>query len=393
MLNPWLEQRLFAVPVQPVLVEIDLPRLNETINSILGLAKNPFSAKLVTNTNPTFGFAALAPVSPEFIRAVNALPAVRMVHADRKSNILQGPAGTNWWPTSESRKIMEAESAFKEGYTGEMVKVGVVDTGGDILHPQLTGAELYSEISWPARETLDLEGHGSHVASTIAGHLYNSPAGVQVEGVSHGRLVLVKSLGRGIGTGFTSEIVNGIATCYNKGAQIISMSLGSEDGEPQGGPENDPEWRIIRSLTARGIIFVIAAGNSGPNPDTIGNPGSCPEAITVAAIDLSGKTAKFSSRGGRKYPTKPEVAAPGVNIYSGTSRISPMGFEQPQAGQGFASISGTSMATPHVSGLIALLKHKYPGMTAEQFKDVMSHKGKTFDNETGWGVPKWSMFQ
>lgn len=387
MLNPWLERRLFSFPVQPILIEIDLARLNETLGLILGMKLT------LRSSNPVFGFAALAPVSPETIKLINSLPAVRMVHADIEKRAIQLPTlSTDWWPTSESRQVLEAESAFKQGFTGEMVKVGVVDSGIDALHPQLIGAEWYSEMSWPFREVLDEVGHGTWCASAIGGKLYTSPAGIAVEGVSRARLVSVKCLGRGIGVGFTSEIINAIATCYDKGSQIISMSLGSEDGEPQGGPENDPEWRIIRALTNRGLIFVIAAGNAGNNPNTIGNPGSCPEAITVAAIDKDGKVASFSSRGGSKFPTKPDCAAPGVSVYSGTSRVSPMAAEQPQAGFGFIAISGTSMSCPHVSGLIALLKHKYPSMTTQQFKDVMSRKGHTHDNETGWGVPKWSYF-
>jgi len=391
MLNPWLESHLFTIPVQRVLVEVDVNRVNETLGALTGIR---LPQDVISSTNKFFGFIALNPVSPELIQIINRIPAVKIVHGDIEKRIVQMPVpGTDWWPTSVSRLVMEAEDAVRRGFTGEMQKLGVCDTGIDPNHPQLAGAEWYSEISWPFREMFDKNGHGSHVCSTAAGALYNSPAGIVVEGVSRARLVSVKCLGRGVGTGFTSEIVNAISTCWNKGCQIISMSLGSSDGEPQGGPENDPEWRVIRALTRKGAIFVIAAGNSGPNPDTIGNPGSCPEAITVAAIDMQGKVADFSSRGGRKFPSKPDVAAPGNKIYSGTSRISPMGLQQPQAGLGYVAISGTSMSTPHVSGLIALLKHQFPGMTAQQFKEVMARKGHVHDNETGWGIPTWSMFQ
>lgn len=387
MLNPFLQRTLYSSPVQPILVEIDVKRLSETLGQITGL-RLP-----VIDTIPNFGFAAMAPLTPENILAINNLPGVRMVHANLQQKAFQQPTGpSDWWPTTQSREALEAEQAFREGYTGESIKVGVADTGADVSHPQLQGAEFYSTISWPFREILDENGHGSHVASTVGGRLYNSPVGIQVEGISRARLVCVKCLGRGIGTGFTSEIINAISTCYDKGAQIISMSLGSEDGEPQGGPEADPQWRVIRALTGRGIIFVIAAGNSGPNPNTVGNPGSCPDAITVAALDKTGKVASFSSRGGPKFPTKPDVAAPGVLIYSGTSNISPMASQQANAGYGYVAISGTSMATPHVSGLIALLKHKYPGMTTQRFKEVMASKGKSFDNITGFGLPKWSYF-
>ncbi|KKK72336.1 hypothetical protein LCGC14_2904900, partial [marine sediment metagenome] len=273
MLNPYLEKRLFALPVQPILVEVDVARINEVLGNITGLKLN------VTGTIPSFGFFALAPVSPETIKKVNALKGVRMVHADQVKTIFQLPTAAEWFPTSQSRLMLEAEEALKQGFTGEGVTVGVTDTGIDPTHPQLVGQEWYTSISWPIREFIDENGHGSHVASTIAGKLYNSPMGIAVEGVSRSPLVSVKCLGRGIGTGFTSEILNAIAICYNKGSQIISMSLGSE--ECQGGCEICPECRMVKSLTQRGVIFVIAAGNSGPQENTIGCPGCSPHAITV----------------------------------------------------------------------------------------------------------------
>lgn len=203
-------------------------------------------------------------------------------------------------------------------------------------------------------------------------------------------MVSVKCLGRGIGTGFTSEIINAMTTCYDKGAQVISMSLGSS--VCQGGCEVCPECRMVKHLTDRGVIFVIAAGNSGPDANTIGCPGCSPSAITVAAVDKDGIVAKFSSRGGSQFPTKPNVAAPGVNIYSGTARMSSIDIQEADAGFGFAAISGTSMATPHVAGLLALLKNKYPTMTADRFKEVMAAKGHGHNAETGFGIPKWSYF-
>ncbi len=387
MLNPYLQLTLYSFPVQPVLIEIDTAKLSDTLGKITGL-KLP-----LVSTTKEFGFAALAPVTPESILVINQLPGVRMVHANLTHRALTMPSKpSEWWPTSQSRQALGADQAFQQGFTGEAVTVGVADTGVDALHEQLQGTEFYTSMTWPDREFLDEVGHGSHVASTIGGKPYNTPMGITVEGVSRARMVCVKCLGRGIGTGFTSEIIDAINTCYQKGAQIISMSLGSEDGKPQGGPENDPEWRVIKSLTQKGIIFVIAAGNSGPNPNTINNPGSCPDAITVAALDKNLQPASFSSRGGTDYQNKPDCAAPGVLIYSGTSRQSPMSVEQPNAGYGYIAISGTSMATPHVAGLIALIKAKYPSFTARQFKETLAAKGHPFNTDTGYGLPSWAMF-
>lgn len=385
MLNSFLEKTLYSQPAQPILIELDLNKFAEAMGQILGL-KLPIIERI-----PTFGFAALAPITPESIKAINNLPGVRMVHANLLVRAFQQPSQpADWWPTSQSRNMLEAELAFREGFTGEAVKVGVTDTGVDVSHPQLQGTEFYSTISWPAREMLDENGHGSHVASTVAGRLYSTPVGFTVEGVSRAQLVSVKCLGRGIGTGFNSEIINAMAVCYDKVSQVISMSLGSD--APQGSIEEDPICRMVSTLTRRGIIVVVAAGNSGPGENTIGSPGVSPDALTVAAVDKTGKVANFSSRGGSKYPYKPDVAAPGVLIYSGTSHLSPMSIEQPQAGYGYIAISGTSMATPHVSGLVALLKHKYPNLTTARIKEVMVAKGHAHDPATGFGVPKWSFF-
>jgi subtilisin family serine protease len=386
MLNSYLEKTLYSQPVQPIMIEVNLAKLSETLGEITGLR-----LPLIGMVNQTFGLAALAPVTPELIKWVNSLPGVIMVHADLQARALQVPSDSaEWWPTSQSRKVMEAEMAFIDGFTAEAIKVGVADTGADVLHEQLRGAETYSTIAWPFREVLDENGHGSHVASTIAGMPVNTPVQMEVEGVSRARIVAVKCLGRGIGTGFNSEIANAMSTCYEKGCQVISMSLGSDS--PQGSIEEDPLCRMVSALTRKGMIIVVAAGNSGPEEDTINSPGCSPDALTVAAIDKEGHAADFSSRGGPAFLDKPDVCAPGVLIYSGTSRISAMAIEQPHAGYGFVAISGTSMATPHVSGLVALLKQKYPSLTTAAIKDTMRRRGRPHDNALGYGIPKWSYF-
>lgn len=385
MLNPFLEKRLFSSPLQPILIEFDVNELNSLLAKVTG-----FNIP-VTSLIPNFGLVALAPVTPQVIKQINSFPGVKMVHADTEKTIFQFPSPQDeWFPTSESRKMLEAEEAIKQGYTGEAVKVGVTDTGVDATHPQLMGTEFYSAISWPTREVLDENGHGSHCASTVAGKLYSTPLGIAVEGVSRSPMVSVKCLGRGIGTGMTSEILNAMATCYDKGAQVISMSLGS--AECQGGCEVCPECRMVSTLTKRGIIIVVAAGNSGPQENTIGCPGCSPDSLTVAAVDKNGTPANFSSRGGDKFPFKPDVAAPGVNIYSGTARASLIDLQEIDAGAGFAAISGTSMATPHVAGFCSLLKQRDPTITTRQIKQVMALRGHAKDFITGWGVPKWSDF-
>jgi subtilisin family serine protease len=326
---------------------------------------------------------------------INALPGVRVVHADVESNIVQVQNQELGFPTSESRLVMESDVAFREGWTGEAVTLGIIDTGIDPAHPQLEGSNWDSVINTPVRESgIDAGptsvGHGSHVASTAAGKLQISDTQVFVEGVARAPIFSVQALGRVIGTGFSSEIVNAMALALDRGAGVVNMSLGSK--ECQGGCEICPQCRAVKILSERGVLVAVAAGNSGPDDNTINCPGCSNAAITVAAVGRNRLVAGFSSRGGTRFPGKPDVAAPGVDIFSGTGRATQVDLGDQKAGVGFAAISGTSMATPHVAGLLALLKHRDPGLTESQFKDVMRLRGVLFNTATGWGIPRWSIF-
>ena len=373
--------------MRPLLVEVQPEALDAVLGAVLG------SGLSIRNITRRFSMLGLIAVPSKLIPVIDALPGVRAVHADLEVNALQLPAAPEqalWFPTSESRQMLEAESAFKQGWTGEAVRLGVVDTGIDPTHQQLVGSEWDSVISFPVREVLDENGHGSHVSSTAAGKLVFTDVGVFAEGVSRAPIYSVKALGRGVGTGFTSEVVNAMALAVERGATVVYMSQGSN--EYQGGCEICPECRALKHLTERGVLVAVAAGNSGPDPDTIGCPGCVEEAITVAAVDRQGRVADFSSRGGNRHPDKPDVAAPGVNIYSGTARASLVDAGDPQAGFGYAAISGTSMATPHIAGLLALLKHRNPALTESDFKAVLRNRGGLFNTASGWGIPKWSWF-
>jgi subtilisin family serine protease len=390
MINPWLEQRLFELPVRPLLIEAELGEAPQVARFFTREGIEPRSV------NQLFSLIATPPIPAKWVRGISDIPGVRSVHADQEFHILPGPLAEDpaqWWPTSDSRRLLEAHLAFEAGFTGENMSVAVIDTGVDPNHEQLAGTEFDSTIMVPREPGIDAgpqaSGHGSHVASTVAGRQQLTPLQVFVEGVARAPMLSVQCLGRVVGTGFTHEIVNAITLAFERGVRIFNLSLGAQ--ECQGTCENCPECRVIRTLTRRGAIFVIAAGNSGPNPNTVACPGCVPEAITVAAIDRRGEVARFSSRGGVRFPGKPDVAAPGVNIYSGTGRASQIDLGDPGAGVGYAAISGTSMAAPHVAGLVALLKQRDPALTAQDFKNVMRRRGGHNPN-TGWGVPSWSMY-
>lgn len=391
MINPFLAARINELPLRPLLLEVETEAIPDILRSIGALRVQP------RTTIRQFSLIALPPVPSRWIEALDALPGVRIVHADLESQILQIPGAETgpdvWFPTGDSRRMMGAVEANEAGFTGENQRLGIIDTGIDINHEQLQGSEFTSTIMVPPEPGIDAgpqaSGHGSHVASTAAGAQRFTPVQVFVQGVSRAPILSVQCLGRVVGTGFTSEIVNAIATAWDRGVRVFNMSLGAK--ECQGTCENCPECRIITELTRRGGMFCVAAGNSGPDPNTINCPGCTPSSITVAAVDRRGDVARFSSRGGRRFPGKPDVAAPGVDIFSGTGRASQVDLGDLAAGAGFAAISGTSMATPHVAGLIAILRQARPDLTTESFKAVMRQRGDRNPN-TGFGVPRWEMF-
>lgn len=394
MIIGMLAQQLFRFPLHAIIVEA-LPDAIGTVTQRLTEIDRKYNVRAKV---PELNLVSFPAISARDISSIAGMEGVANVYEDTQRNIIQLPPmeweAANWWATGASRNLLGAEQAFKEGFTGENVTLGIIDTGVDPTNPQLIGAAWASEIRVPFYEPgLDAgpqaSGHGSHCASTAAGKLVHTEVGQFVEGVSHAQLFCVQALGRVIGMGFKSEIISAILKAWDSGARVFSMSLGSESIEGDG--QTDPEARVIRDLTNQGAIFVIAAGNSGPGADTINSPGVVNEAITVGAIGRDGEIASFSSRGSSWR--KPDVVAPGVDIYSGTGRGSQIDNGDPEAGHSYAAISGTSMATPHVAGLVCLLRQKHPGITASQFKATLREKaGRDWSPDYGWGVPHWNMF-
>jgi len=303
-----------------------------------------------------------------------------------------------WIPTSESRKLLEADQAGAEGYEGQGAKIGIVDTDSSPryqAHPQLSGRITGHTV---IEEVSDKNGHGGHVSTTALGGPYSPRLfGLKLLGIAPKATGIgIKVLRGAIGMGNTSDVIKGVEYAAQWGADVINLSLG---GEPTKDPSEDPMFPVFQEIKDN-IIACVAIGNEGPDAATTSAPGSLPNVLAVGAIDLHGSIANFSSRG----PTpdgrvKPDVVAPGVNIFSGITLDTYLDHIGDYLGNAVSPLSGTSMATPHVTGLTALaiqlFKKELPEvkLTTDLMFQICQKYGQAKDNTYGWGRIRWSWFK
>ena len=263
---------------------------------------------------------------------------------------------------AESVPQIKAPQAWAAGYDGEGVTVAVLDTGVDATHPDLAGRIAGSRNFTEAPDTDDTVGHGTHVASTIAGSGAASQS--RYRGVAPGTELLIGKVCPDTSCP-DSAILAGMEWAATSGADVVNMSLGAPDS-----PGVDPLEQAVADLSAEyGTLFVTAAGNSGTDA-SIDSPGSADAALTVGAVDKSGVLAEFSSRGPRAGDSglKPDITAPGVGIVAAKAAN---GWLGEPAAEGYVAMDGTSMATPHVAGAAAILKQRHPDWSGERLKAAL----------------------
>ncbi|MEV7983043.1 S8 family serine peptidase [Streptomyces sp. NPDC086519] len=281
----------------------------------------------------------------------------------------QGGVGKVWLDgraeatLSDSVAQIGAPEVWAGGNTGDGVDVAVLDTGYDPGHPDLKDAVKDSESFVPGEDVTDRNGHGTHVASTIAGS--GAASDGKEKGVAPGVDLHVGKVLSDEGYGYDSWILAGMEwAARDVHARVISMSLGSSENA-----DGDTVLaRAVNELSAEtGALFTIAAGNDGPGAQTVRSPGTADAALTVGAVDSTDAIADFSSRGPRygDDALKPEITAPGVGILAARSQYVSDGSGY------YISHSGTSMATPHVAGVAALVAAAHPGWTGSRIKDAL----------------------
>jgi len=266
-----------------------------------------------------------------------------------------------------------APEAWAAGHTGAGSTVAVLDTGVDVTHPDLSDAVVGAKNFTDSYSDDDRFGHGTHVASIITGS--GAAEGGKYQGVAPDAKLLNGKVLDDQGGGLESWIIAGMEWAATSGADVINMSLGS----PFPSDGSDPMSEAVNRITAdTGALFVISAGNSGPDPESIGSPGAADAALTVGAVDRDDQLAEFSSRGPRweDGALKPDITAPGVDIVAAKAKNGVIGDP---VGDKYVSLSGTSMAAPHVAGAAAIVAGQHPDWAADELKSSLMGSAKPND--------------
>jgi len=247
------------------------------------------------------------------------------------------------YPNLWGIKKIKADCAWDTNIGAGNIRVAVVDTGVDYNHEDLAGTVIkgYDFVN-NDNDPKDDQGHGTHVAGTIAATINNNKGVVGVG--PNVKILAVKVLGAN-GSGSYSGVAKGIIYAADNGARVINLSLG-------GGPSQTVK-NAVDYAWSKGVLLACAAGNSAPTTTAPGYPAAYPSCLGVAATDQNDQRASFS-----QYAPD-GVAAPGVTILSTTM------------GNTYGNKNGTSMATPHVAGLAGLLFAQNPNRTNARVRQIL----------------------
>ncbi|MFD3454524.1 S8 family serine peptidase [Streptomyces sp. NPDC058691] len=281
-------------------------------------------------------------------------------------------------------KVWDSVDSNGVHITGKGVTVADLDTGYDPTHPDLedkAGAGQTMDFTGSG-SPLDGHGHGTHTASIIAGT--GAASAGKYKGVAPDAKLLVGKVCTDDGFCPDDAVINGMTWASEAGAKAVNLSLGSPPYA-----QTDPLTEAVEKLTAEnGTLFVIAAGNEGaPAADyfggTVGSPGIADSALTVGSTTKQDALSDFSSRGPRigDFAVKPDIVAPGSDITAARAAGTTMGDP---VGASYVTASGTSMATPHVTGAVALLAQEHPGWKAADFKSALTSAAKGLPGLTAY---------
>ncbi|MGB3641840.1 MAG: S8 family peptidase [Rivularia sp. (in: cyanobacteria)] len=305
----------------------------------------------------------------------NAAVAVAEVIGEDTFDDVPDKGGKDW-----GADAVNAPEVWEQGYTGEGVVVAVLDTGVDYNHDDLknniwtNSGEIADNgidddgngyiddfYGWNFdgnnNTTMDVDGHGTHVSGTIAG----TNNGFGVTGIAYDSQIMPVKVLDDSGSGTNTSVANGIYYAVDNGADVINLSLG-------GSSSSSEISAAVEYASNQGVTVVMAAGNSGGQMPLYPARYADEYGIAVGAIDEDKNMASFSNRAGSEELTY--VTAPGVDIYSTLPDNK------------YESYSGTSMATPHIAGVVALMLSANPNLSNEQIRETLKETSSGGSEDT-----------
>jgi Subtilase family len=244
--------------------------------------------------------------------------------------------------------------------SGRGVRVAVLDTGVDETHRDLAGRTIVAKSFVAGETAADGHGHGTHCIGTACG--VRSPKGSARYGVAGDAEIYAGKVLSNAGSGRDGGILAGIDWAVAQRCQVVSMSLGAPTSV--GDTYSRIYEEVAQRALAQGTVIVAAAGNESRRPgviSSVGHPANCPSILAVAALAADLTVAPFSCAGLNPNGGQVDIAAPGVAVRSS--------YPEPT---GYRSLSGTSMATPHVAGVLALLAEQYPAASPAELKALLA---------------------
>src|SRR5882672_5637884 len=397
-------QKLLPVIVemqQPLPPFIGAPNVDRALEALDLLRFNGVAVAPLSLIDSAAGFANAAGIA-----ALSLVPTVAFVHHDatvgpQPNNAPPVPPATPDQASAVYPQVVKATKVWAQGIAGGGVTVAILDSGvaadADLVQPD---NRLLASVNFAdQRLTSDPGGHGTHIAGIVAGN--GTSSGGEFMGIApQANVVDVRVLGS-TGSGRLSSVIRGIEwvlanrTAYN--IRVINLSFGAPANLPY---RADPMSAAVEIAWRRGLVVVAAAGNGGPQRDTVVTPGIDPYVITVGATDDRGTIGRgddlfawFSAWGSADSNAKPDLVAPGRRIVSlrvpgsALDTLFPDRVVVAQNGSTYFRLTGTSMATAVVSGAAALLLQGRPDLTPDQIKALLVRNTQPYGWDSGQALP------
>jgi subtilisin len=321
-------------------------------NMILAVEPERFVSAIMEAPALSAPLVPMGAASPSFLEyfrgyrdAVNEIAGKLLGEAPE---LVEEEAGVAAISEAELTWGLQVTKAAASRFTGRGIRVAVLDTGIDLDHPDFAGRAIQSQSFIVNESVQDGHGHGTHCIGTACGPV--QPGRLPRYGVAYEAEIFAGKVLSNQGSGSDGGILAGIDWAIRNSCQIISMSLGAPVGEAEGFSQIYEQ--VAQRALAAGALIIAAAGNESARPGHIapvGHPANCPSIMALAALDSRLGVAPFSCGGLNPQGGQVDIAGPGVAVVSTWPRPTL-----------YRTISGTSMATPHVAGIAALLAEANP---------------------------------